>query len=189
LLHDALGKEFTLHGWLLHGKENGLRTERFWKAEEDVIQKLKVGLMMREFKMQYANGYKAAQVKVCSLVYSRAPLIAVSKVNILDLLDITAFTLARVIGEYLDSKRAAHAVEEVLKFGPGGNRVRARTARQWLKKLGLVFGRYTKGVYVDGHERVDVVRYRNKVFIPQWQHLKDRIVVFKENGTYELLQG
>ena len=69
------------------------------------------------------------------------------------------------MGDYLDSRHAAKAVDEILQFGPGGNRIRARTARRWLKNLGLIHGRYKKGVYFDGHEREDVVQYRNKVFI------------------------
>lgn len=91
------------------------------------------------------------------------------------ILDITAFSLAKVVGKYLDSKRATNAVEQILQFGPNGNRIRARTARHWLARLGLVFGRYTKGVYVDGHERDvdgherDVIKYRNEVFLPLWK--------------------
>ena len=69
------------------------------------------------------------------------------------------------MGDYLDSRHAAKAVDEILQFGPGGNRIRARTARRWLKNLGLIHGRYKKGVYFDGHECEDVVQYRNKVFI------------------------
>lgn len=34
------------------------------------------------------------------------------------------------------------------------------TAIYWLKALGYQWKRYTKGVYVDGHERPDVVKTR-----------------------------
>ncbi|KAF8543086.1 hypothetical protein BDD12DRAFT_933621 [Trichophaea hybrida] len=100
--------------------------------------------------------------------------------------DITAYTLAKTIGEYLDSKRAIPVLENIFQFGAGGNRVRARTARRWLKKMGLVHGRYTKGVYVDGHERTDVVEYRTKVFIPLWKRYQDRFVIFKEDGSWKI---
>ena len=63
------------------------------------------------------------------------------------------------MGNYLDSHCAAKAVEETLQFSPGGNRIRAPTARRWLKKLGIILGRSTKGVFFDGHEREDVVQY------------------------------
>ena len=39
---------------------------------------------------------------------------------------ITAYQLAKVVGDYLDSKRVTSAAEEILTFGPGGNRIRAR---------------------------------------------------------------
>ncbi|KAF8243258.1 hypothetical protein K440DRAFT_530788, partial [Wilcoxina mikolae CBS 423.85] len=42
-----------------------------------------------------------------------------------------------------------------------------RTARRWLHKLGWIWSRDRKG-YVDGHEREDVVEYREKVFLPAW---------------------
>jgi hypothetical protein len=97
---------------------------------------------------------------------------------------ITVYGLAKAVGTYLDSKRATIAVEKILQFGPGGNRIRARTARRWLNQLGLVHGRYTKGVYVDGHEREDVVFYRKEVFLPRWNSLKRRMVIFAEDGTW-----
>jgi hypothetical protein len=34
------------------------------------------------------------------------------------------------------------------------------TAIRWLKKMGFIFSQYTKGMYIDGHERDDVVAYR-----------------------------
>lgn len=42
-----------------------------------------------------------------------------------------------------------------------------RTARRWLIKLGWVRTVVRKGVYMDGHERADVVKYRDEVFLPQ----------------------
>ena len=84
-------------------------------------------------------------------------------------IDITAYSLARAVGDYLDSHRTTEVVEEILQFGPGGNRIRARTARRWLKKLGIVHGRYTKGVYFNSHKREDVVHYQNEVFLPLWR--------------------
>ena len=41
---------------------------------------------------------------------------------------ITAYGLAKAVGDYLDSKKAASTVEKNFQFGPGGNRIRARTA-------------------------------------------------------------
>ena len=39
-------------------------------------------------------------------------------------------------------------------------------------------------VYVDGHERPDVVEYRQKVFLPRWREFKRRMVVFDEDGHW-----
>jgi hypothetical protein len=69
------------------------------------------------------------------------------------------------------------------------NRIRARTGRRWLKRLGLRYGNVTKGVYVDGHERSDVVTYRNEVFIPRWKESQRRFVIFHEDGSWEMPKG
>jgi hypothetical protein len=36
------------------------------------------------------------------------------------------------------------------------------TANRWLKKMGFIFSKYSKGIFVDGHERDDVVKYRKE---------------------------
>ena len=90
----------------------------------------------------------------------------------------------RVVGDYLDSHGAAKAVEEIPRFGPGGNRIRARTARRWLRKLGIVRGRYTEGVCFDGREREDVVRYQNEVFFHSRRHQR-RFVAFEEDDSWK----
>jgi hypothetical protein len=41
-----------------------------------------------------------------------------------------------------------------------------RTARRWLIKLGWTHTIVKKGVYMDGHEREDVVHYRQEEFLP-----------------------
>jgi hypothetical protein len=46
------------------------------------------------------------------------------------------------------------------------NPISERTARRWLIKLGWRRTAVRKGVYMDGHERADVVEYRNKIFLP-----------------------
>jgi hypothetical protein len=124
--------------------------------------------------------------------------------------------LAKVVGDYLDSRRAGDAVGACLAAAeegldhetsgdlekesestdsnpkstvPKSNRIRARTARRWLEKLGFKYGTVRKGVYIDGHERPDVVSYRKDVFIPKWKEIERRLVIFKEDGTWELPAG
>ena len=40
------------------------------------------------------------------------------------------------------------------------SKITARTARRWLHKLGFEKVSSKKGIYIDGHERADVVEYR-----------------------------
>jgi hypothetical protein len=44
------------------------------------------------------------------------------------------------------------------------------TAQQWMKKLDYRWSYTPKGQYVDGHEREDVVAYRQNVFLPMGKH-------------------
>ena len=50
-----------------------------------------------------------------------------------------------------------------------------RTARRWLLKLGWRYSRIGKGVYMDGHEREDVVKYRKEVFLPAMAQFEARM--------------
>lgn len=65
----------------------------------------------------------------------------------------------------------------------------ARTGRNWLHQLGLSHRRFAKGVYVDGHEREDVVAYRNTVFIPFWLQCRQRLVTFEPDGKWSKPQN
>ena len=38
--------------------------------------------------------------------------------------------------------------------------ISVKTGRRWLKKLGWSFGKLKNGMYLDGHERPDVIEYR-----------------------------
>jgi hypothetical protein len=73
-----------------------------------------------------------------------------------------------------------------LKYGPGGNRIRARTARNRLHRLGLSCTEVKKGIYIDGNERVDVVFYQQNIFILRWHSLVPRMVIFHEDSRWEL---
>lgn len=97
--------------------------------------------------------------------------------------DITGYKLAQAIGRYLESEKAEKRLQETFKEvenqeNPARLTPRARTARRWLKKMGLHYGRFGKGVYFDGHEREDVIEYRQNVFIPRWQTLRTRFCSF-----------
>lgn len=67
--------------------------------------------------------------------------------------------------------------------------IRVRTGRNWLRKLGLKYGRFGKGVFKDGHEREDVKDYRQTVFAPTFcAYLKDS-VQFHEDGSLTIPKG
>lgn len=53
-----------------------------------------------------------------------------------------------------------------------------KTAQRWLKYLGLTYGRYTPGLYTDGHERPDVVRYR-ELFLERFELYEKRMIQYE----------
>jgi hypothetical protein len=50
-----------------------------------------------------------------------------------------------------------------------------KTACRYLHSLGYRFQCTPKGQYVDGHEREDVVAYRQKTFLPKWRQFMERM--------------
>jgi hypothetical protein len=70
--------------------------------------------------------------------------------------------------------------------------ISSRTAQRWLNVLGLRFGKFEKGLYNDGHERSDVVRYRNG-FLQRMASYEKRMVQyvgdFMETAIQPEIQG
>jgi hypothetical protein len=60
-------------------------------------------------------------------------------------------------------------------------KIRSRTARRWLNKLGYRYRSVGKDVFVDGHERPDVVEDR-EFFLKTLEELEPYLVQFDENG-------
>lgn len=48
------------------------------------------------------------------------------------------------------------------KYSEHTKRIHINTARKWMKRLGYKYGTWKKNVYLDGHEREDVVSYRKE---------------------------
>ena len=60
------------------------------------------------------------------------------------------------------------------------------TAQVWMAKMGYRWAYDPKGQYVDGHERLDVVAYRSRVFIPAVGELLDHVTKWNsKDGTLE----
>lgn len=60
------------------------------------------------------------------------------------------------------------------------------TARRWLIKMGYRWTKTPKGQYVDGHERDDVVRYRQQVFLPQMVEYMSRMRRWLEDSGWDI---
>lgn len=79
-------------------------------------------------------------------------------------------------------QRFQHALNETIISSLGIVLARPlceRTARRWLLKLGWQQTRLRKGVYMDGHERDDVKKYRQEVFLPAMAAFECRMVHFE----------
>jgi hypothetical protein len=57
-----------------------------------------------------------------------------------------------------------------------------KMALHWLDKLGWTYGKLKNGIYLDGHERSNVVEYR-KCFVERWMGYKLRFHQWDHNGT------
>jgi hypothetical protein len=60
-----------------------------------------------------------------------------------------------------------------------------QTARRWLKLMGYRWRAEPKGQYVDGHEREDVVRYWQNVFLPTLAELEPHMRKYDDSGEEE----
>ncbi|RPB26482.1 hypothetical protein L211DRAFT_679939 [Terfezia boudieri ATCC MYA-4762] len=73
---------------------------------------------------------------------------------------LTSHGLAKAVNEYLKEENIVGGAEDWER----SLAISERTARIWLNKLGFQWKDIRKGVYVDGHERGDVVAYRQKLY-------------------------
>ena len=131
----------TIYG-VEKGGEYKARCIRIWSDEF-----VKSGLLMplRQGRHQKSESLlDDADVKQVCLQYLRARRI--------ELIDSASF--AKWVGEEL------HKTETLGLMRPAV--ISERTACRWLHRLGFHFKEYKKGTYCDGHERADVVEYRNR---------------------------
>ena len=108
--------------------------------------------------------------------------------NINKIIDITSYSLAQFVNEYLRTNRPELAQEEldtpqeieqsilagstIQENGDINRRsgIRSRTARKWLNRLGYKWRKVQKGLFFDGHKRKAVVEYR-KTFLDKMKSL------------------
>ncbi|KAF9479060.1 hypothetical protein BDN70DRAFT_859047 [Pholiota conissans] len=75
-----------------------------------------------------------------------------------------------------EALRARHGIDK---------KITLRTAQRYLNALSYRFRAPLKGQYVDGHEREDVVFYREQTFLPQWRQLSERMFNWAEGDLPE----
>lgn len=68
------------------------------------------------------------------------------------------------------------------RLGVKARGIKVRTARNWLKKMSWRYTRKKNGMYVDGHEREDVVAYRN-TFIERWRDYEKCFFIYDNDGN------
>lgn len=59
-----------------------------------------------------------------------------------------------------------------------------KTAQRWMRKLGWRYGKRKNGMYIDGHEREDVVQYCNE-FLERWKGYEKRMVTYDDDGNVD----
>ncbi|KAH9921218.1 uncharacterized protein BXZ73DRAFT_91841 [Epithele typhae] len=62
------------------------------------------------------------------------------------------------------------------------------TAKRWMRKLGRFWKHEPTGQYVDGHEREDVVNYRQKIFLPVFADALSRTRTWDVDGWSDLAE-
>ncbi|KAF8748077.1 hypothetical protein RHS01_11078 [Rhizoctonia solani] len=62
-------------------------------------------------------------------------------------------------------------------------KISLRTAQRWLSRAGFSWRSEPVGQYFDGHERQDVVEYRQKVYIPFLKKIERRRIIYNRDGV------
>jgi hypothetical protein len=76
---------------------------------------------------------------------------------------------------YLLQKHVNEVILPGMSHSKKGEFISEKTATRWLKALGWVWSEVKKGIYVDGHERADVVAYRQG-FLQKMKEYERRII-------------
>ncbi|KAH7922696.1 hypothetical protein BV22DRAFT_1016841 [Leucogyrophana mollusca] len=89
------------------------------------------------------------------------------------------------IGKFIRALDIVHYLSdpEVQKRHGLKKTVSLATAQRWMKKLGYRWKKEPKGQYSDGHEREDVVYYRQHIFLPAWANLQSRMRIWEHNNV------
>jgi len=93
------------------------------------------------------------------------------------------------VGKYVQAMDLVEFLDTQEMWAKTGHekRIDVTTAQRWMKKLDYWWTLDPKGQYVDGHERGDIVAYRQHVFLPAWKwaQLRSRDLL-QENAMDQL---
>jgi hypothetical protein len=100
------------------------------------------------------------------------------------LLEVAAdsYVSAQHIVDFVQTEEVQQRFEGKTGYGGKKPTIGIRTAQRWLKKLDWRYGKKKKGMYIDGHEREDVVAYRN-AFCQRWKEYEKRMVLYDKDGN------
>lgn len=103
---------------------------------------------------------------------------------------ITAGSLANAVTEYMGFRSVGEKTRQAILNGENQQQdksrqsIRVSAARAWLKSMGYTWRTPKKDVYLDGHERPDVVNDRQE-FLAKFKQFEPRLARWDENGNLE----
>ncbi|KAH9912604.1 uncharacterized protein B0H18DRAFT_889682, partial [Fomitopsis serialis] len=88
------------------------------------------------------------------------------------------------IGEYVKAEDLVHYLDrpDVKERWNTKKTISLATAQRWMKRLGYRWKVTPKGQYSDGHERDDVVAYRQGTFLPRWKAMEPQMRDWRPDG-------
>ena len=91
------------------------------------------------------------------------------------------------IGKYVQAQDVADymAREDVKKTYGLKRGISLATAKRWMRVLGYRWNKTPTGQYVDGHERKDIVTYRQTIYVPAWKAMQERMCSW-EGGDLDI---
>jgi hypothetical protein len=86
--------------------------------------------------------------------------------------------------DIVDFMQTPEMQEKLEEISSKKKKISLHTAQRWLHRMGWRYGRKRNGMYVDGHEREDVVEYRME-FIERWKVYDKRMYSYDNEGNRE----
>ena len=72
--------------------------------------------------------------------------------------------------------------QELEESGTRKKKISMWTAQHWLHQMGWHYGKQKRGMYIDGHEREDVIKYHEE-FIGRWKEYEKWMVLYDNDGN------